>query len=202
MKTTYISLATALILSGCAFSDSAMQYAQEGTKRSDSGYQAKIEMTKHLTAFLAEANKGCGVKVEIINGVPVTTVKECLRLEDAMASVDKVEIIKPQQVKDMLESAGDFMTKSTNLVVPFASIYYGFKNNEVNQNANVAIRKSDNDAQTSMWSNYTDNYENTTNTTSNTSSTTNTTTSTSTADTTTQVVPSVVVDGNITNIGN
>jgi len=159
-------------------------------------------MTKHLTAFLAEANKGCGVKVEIINGVPVTTVKECLRLEDAMASVDKVEIIKPQQVKDMLESAGDFMTKSTNLVVPFASIYYGFKNNEVNQNANVAIRKSDNEAQTSMWSNYTDNYENTTNTTSNTSSTTNTTTSTSTADTTTQVVPSVVVDGNITNIGN
>jgi len=201
MKTTYISLATALILSGCAFSDSAMQYAQEGTKRSDAGYQAKIEMTKHLTAFLAEANKGCGVKVEIINGVPVTTVKECLRLEDAMASVDRVEIIKPQQVKDMLESAGDFVMKATNLVVPVSSIYFGYQTNKDNQAANVAIRQSDNTAQSSMWSSYTNNFENTTNTSTDTS-VSNTNTSTSTTETTTQVVPSVVVDGNITNIGN
>ena len=170
MKTVAIITVAAIGFSGCSFSDSALQYAQEGSKRVDAGYSAKVEMTKHLTAFLAEANKDCGVKVEIVNGVPVTTVKECIRLADAMASVDKVQIVEPQRVKDVLESAGDFAMKVTNLAVPVASIYYGFKNNEVNQNANVAIRQSDNAAQTSMWGNYTENYQNTTNTsTSNTS---------------------------------
>ena len=194
-------LIISLLFSGCSFSDSALQYATEGSKRVDAGYNAKIEMTKHLTAFLAEANKDCGVKVEIVNGVPVTTVKECIRLADAMASVDKVQIVEPQRVKDMFESAGDFVMKATNLAVPVASIYYGFKNNEVNQNANVAIRQSDNAAQASMWDNYTENYQNTTNTTDTSVSSTsvsNTSTTTNTTDTTS--IPSIAVDTNATTI--
>lgn len=202
---TIAVITSALVLGGCAFSDSTLQYAQEGTKRVDAGYTAKIEMTKHLTAFLAEANKGCGVKIEIVNGQPVTTVKECIRLDDAMASVDRVQIVEPQKVKDMLESAGDFAMKATNLVVPVASIYYGFRNNEVNQNANVAIRQSDNAAQTSMWSNYTSNFENTTNTTANTTNTSTNTTSTNTTEkettNATTTIPSINVDSNGTAIG-
>jgi len=195
-------IALSSLVVGCSYSDSALQYATEGSKRVDSGYNAKIEMTKYLTTYLAEANKGCGVKVEIINGTPVTSVKECLRLEDAMASVDKIEIVKPQQVKDVLDSMGDFAMKATNLVVPVSSIYFGYKTNKDNQAANIAIRQSDNEAQSSMWSSYTDNFENTTSTTtdtSSTSSTTNTTTNTTnTTDTTT--TPSVTVDENSTTI--
>lgn len=198
-------IALSSLVVGCSYSDSALQYAQEGSKRVDAGYSAKIEMTKYLTAYLAEANKGCGVKVEIINGVPVTTVKECLRLDDAMASVDKVEIVKPQQVKDVLDSMGDFAMKATNLVVPVSSIYFGYKTNKDNQAANIAIRQSDNTAQSSMWSSYTDNFENTTTTTTNsdtrstidTSISTTTNTNTTTDTTTT---PSVRVDSNSTSI--
>lgn len=211
MKTVAMITVVAIGFSGCSFSDSALQYATEGSKRVDAGYNAKVEMTKHLTAFLAEANKDCGVKVEIVNGVPVTTVKECIRLADAMASVDKVQIVEPQRVKDTLESAGDFVMKATNLAVPVASIYYGFKNNEVNQNANVAIRQSDNAAQTSMWSDYTAGYQNTTNTTDTTNTTntsvantsesvSNTVTNTTTDTTNTTRIPSITVDSNTTTI--
>jgi len=199
MKTKIISLVVAaLVLGGCSYSDSALQYATEGSNRVNAGYNAKIEMTKHLTAYLAEANKGCGVKIEIINGTPVTTVKECIRLDDAMASVDKVEIVKPQQVKDMLDSMGDFAMKATNLVVPVSSIYFGYKTNKDNQSANIAIRQSDNTAQSSMWSSYTNNFENTTNTNTDTSvsDTTNTSTSvdidrevTTTTETTSSATP-------------
>ena len=199
-------LSSALVVTGCSYSDSALQYATEGSKRVEAGYTAKMEMTKHLTAFLAEANKGCGVKVEIVNGVPVTTVKECIRLSDAMASVDKVEIVKPQQVKDILDSAGDFAMKATNLVVPTASIYYGYKNNEVNQAASVAIRQSDNQAQSSMWANYTSNYQNTSVTDKSVSvdksvtDTSATTTTSTTTDTSVTTMPNVSVDGNTTTI--
>lgn len=202
----FLLLSTSLLwLSGCSYSDSALQYATEGTKRADAGYTAKTKMTEAMLAYLTEANKGCGVKVEVINGVPVTTVKECIRPTDVLASVDKVEIIKPQQVKDILDSAGDFAMKATNLVVPVSSIYFGYKTNKDNQAANIAIRQSDNNAQSSMWSSYTDNFENTTNTTntsatsstSNTASTiTNTTNTTDTSATTNTTIPRVSVDSN------
>jgi len=197
-------IALSSLVVGCSYSDSALQYATEGSKRVDAGYNAKIEMTKHLTAYLEKANQGCGVKVEIINGTPVTSVKECIRLDDAMASVDKVEIVKPQQVKDMLDSMGDFAMKATNLVVPVASIYYGYQTNKDNQSANIAIRQSDNTAQSSMWSSYTDNFENTTSTstaTTNTSTaTTNTSTSVDNATTNTTTIPSISVDANSTSV--
>ena len=37
------------LFSGCVYTDSALQYAKEGTNRVQSGYDAKAEMTKHLT---------------------------------------------------------------------------------------------------------------------------------------------------------
>ena len=186
----------ASLFTGCAFTESALQYSYEGTKRVESGYKAKAEMTKYLTEYLIEANKDCGVKVEILDGKPVTTVKECIRPSDVMASVDKVEMIKPQKVKSMTDSAGDFIMKATNLAVPVASIYYGFRSNEVNQEANVAIQKSNNDAQTSMWSNYTAGYENTTVT-----ETTDTSVTETTTEETTNEIPNINIDGNTTTIG-
>jgi hypothetical protein len=188
-----------LWFSGCSYSDSALQYATEGTKRADAGYTAKTRIAEAMLVYLTEANKGCGVKVEVINGVPVTTVRECIRPADVLASVDKVEIIKPQQVKDILDSVGDFAMKATNLVVPVSSIYFGYKTNKDNQAANIAVRQSDNNAQSSMWANYTDNFENTTSTTntSDTSSTASTaSTITNTTNTTSTTIPSVSVDSN------
>lgn len=146
----------------CGYTQSALEYSYEGTKRVQAGYDAKAKMTESMLAYLAQANEGCGVKVEIINNVPVTTVKECIRPADVLASVDKVEIVKPQEVKDMLQSAGDFFVKATGLVVPTASVYYGYKMNSDNQHANVAMNKSNNEASLGMWQAYTGNFQNST----------------------------------------
>ena len=169
--------------SGCVYTDSALQYAKEGTYRVQSGYDAKAEMTKHLTDYLAIQNKDCGVKVEMINNTPVTTVKECVRIDDALRVVENVKIVEPQQVTDMVSSFGDLVMKSTNLVVPFAQIYYNHKNTEVQTRANVEITKSNNDMMGGMISNYTANYQNSTNTSTDTSSVLTTNTTSSTTDT-------------------
>lgn len=199
----YLSMvAVAFLIGGCGYSDSSLQLVAEGSKRVAAGYDAKVEMTKQLTAYLAEANKGCGVKVEVINGTPVTTVKECIRLADALASVDKVEIIKPEKPKDMLDSAGDFALKTAGIVVPVAGFYYGYKNNQANQEASVAINASNNDADKAMWTAYTGKFQNSTNVekeTSSTSSTASTTNTTSTTtNTTNTTTPSGAADANST----
>ena len=189
--------------SGCVYTESALQYAKEGTSRVQSGYDAKAEMTKHLTEYLAIQNKDCGVKIEMMNGMPITTVKECVRIDDALRVVENIKIVEPQQVTDMVSSFGDLVMKSTNLVVPFAQIYYNHKNTEVQTRANVEITKSNNDMMGGMISNYTSNYQNSTNTssvlTTNTSSTTDTSnTATNVSDsntvTNTTSVPDVSID--------
>ena len=190
--------------SGCVYTDSALQYAKEGTYRVQSGYDAKAEMTKHLTDYLAIQNKDCGVKVEMINNTPVTTVKECVRIDDALRVVENVKIVEPQQVTDMVSSFGDLIMKSTNLVVPFAQIYYNHESTKVQTRANVEITKSNNDMMGGMISNYTANYQNSTNTssvltTNTTSSTTDkSSTSTNVSDTSTVTnttsVPDVSID--------
>ena len=156
-----LSALVVLTLTGCGYTQSALEYSFEGTKRVQAGYEAKAKMTEAMLQYLAKANEGCGVKVEIIDNVPVTTVKECIRPSDVLASVDKVEIVKPQQVNDMLQSAGDFFVKATGLVVPTASVYYGYKMNSDNQHANVAMNKSNNEASLGMWQAYTGNFQNT-----------------------------------------
>ena len=185
--------------SGCVYTDSALQYAKEGTNRVQSGYDTKAEMTKHLTEYLVIQNKDCGVRIEMVNGMPITTVKECVRIDDALRVVENVKIVEPQQVTDMVSSFGDLIMKSTNLVVPFAQIYYNHENTKVQTRANVEITKSNNDMMGGMISNYTSNYQNSTNTTNTTSSTTDTSnTSTNVSDTSTITnttsVPDVSID--------
>ena len=190
--------------SGCVYTDSALQYAKEGTYRVQSGYDAKAEMTKHLTEYLAIQNKDCGVKVEIINNTPVTSVKECVRIDDALRVVENIKIVEPQQVTDMVSSFGDLVMKSTNLVVPFAQIYYNHENTKVQTRANVEITKSNNDMIGGMISNYTSNYQNSTNTssvlttdkTSTTTDTSNISTNVSDTNTVTNTtsVPNVSID--------
>ena len=203
-KKLIASLLVIGFFSGCVYTDSALQYAKEGTNRVQSGYDAKAEMTKHLTEYLVIQNKDCGVKVEIINNTPVTSVKECVRIDDALRIVENIKIVEPQQVTDMVSSFGDLVMKSTNLVVPFAQIYYNHKNTEVQTRGNVEITKSNNDMMGGMISNYTSNYQNSTNTSSvltkdTTSSTTDTSNiSTSVSDTNTVTnttsVPDVSID--------
>ena len=165
-KKLIASLIMIWFFSGCVYTESALQYAKEGTNRVQSGYDAKAEMTKHLTEYLAIQNKDCGVKIEMMNGMPITTVKECVRIDDALRVVENIKIVEPQQVTDMVSSFGDLVMKSTNLVVPFAQIYYNHKNTEVQTRANVEITKSNNDMMGGMISNYTSNYQNSTNTSS------------------------------------
>jgi hypothetical protein len=163
----------ALGFSGCAYTESALEYAKEGTARVESGYQAKSDMTKYLVEYLKEANKECGTTMEVVDGKPVVNVKECVRVQDVLASVDKVEIVKPQQVNDMLNSAGDFVMKATNLVVPVAGVYYNYRTHEKSMEASVANTASNNQLQGTIF----ENFENTTVTTTDTSvtSVTNTT---------------------------
>ena len=200
MKTIVSAVAVGLLLTACAFTQSALEYSYEGTKRVDAGYKAKAEMTKYLTEYLIEANKGCGVKVEIINNTPVTTVKECVRADDVMASVDHLPIIKPQKIASITDGVGDMLIKATNIVVPVASIYYGYKNNEINQNANVAIRKSDNEQQASMWDGYTSHFQNSVTNTQTTDTSNTLTTNTTNTDKETTNVPKIKIDTNSTNI--
>jgi len=212
-KLMKLSLAAVVgvVMTGCSFTDSALKYSYEGTKRVEAGYKAKADMTKEVMKYLTKANEGCGVKVEVIDNRPVTTVRECIRPADVMASVDRMPIVKPQKLESIADGLGDFMVKATNIVVPTASIYYGYKNNEVNQQANVAIRQSDNQAQTNMWSNFTGSYQNNMTTTTETSvdksvtdtSVTDTNKDTSVTDTqitNTQEIPNVQVDSNSTSI--
>ena len=204
MKIALISGAVAaLMMAGCAVSDSMLEYSKEGTARVASGYEAKAKMTKYLTEYLAKANEGCGVVVKVIDGVPVTTVKECIRPADVMASVDKMPIVQPQKIETITDGVGDMLIKATNIVVPVASIYYGYKNNLANQEASVAINSSNNEAQTSMWSGYTSNFQNTntvTDTATTSTNVTDTTTVTDTQITNTQEIPNVQVDINSTTI--
>ena len=203
-KKLIVSIMMIGFFSGCVYTDSALQYAKEGTSRVQSGYDAKAEMTKHLTEYLAIQNKDCGVKIEIINNTPVTSVKECVRIDDALRVVENIKIVEPQQVTDMVSSFGDLVMKSTNLVVPFAQIYYNHENTKVQTRANVEITKSNNDMMGGMISNYTSNYQNSTNTSSvsttdKTSSTTDTSNiSTNVSDTNTVTnttsVPNVSID--------
>ena len=192
------------LFSGCVYTESALQYAKEGTNRVQSGYDAKAEMTKHLTEYLVIQNKDCGVRIEMVNGMPITTVKECVRIDDALRVVENIKIVEPQQVTDMVSSFGDLVMKSTNLVVPFAQIYYNHANTKVQTRANVEITKSNNDMMGGMISNYTSNYKNstntssvlTTNTASSTTDTSNTSTNVSDTSTTTNTtsVPDVSID--------
>ena len=204
LKKLIASIIVIGFFSGCVYTESALQYAKEGTSRVQSGYDAKAEMTKHLTEYLAVQNKDCGVKIEMMNGMPITTVKECVRIDDALRVVENIKIVEPQQVTDMVSSFGDLVMKSTNLVVPFAQIYYNHANTKVQTRANVEITKSNNDMMGGMISNYTSNYQNSTNTSSvsttdKTSSTTDTSNiSTNVSDTSTITnttsVPDVSID--------
>ena len=195
-----VLVAVGLSFTACSYTQSALDYAKEGTARVAEGYHTKSEMTKQILKYLASENKDCGVHVKMVNGSPVTTVKECIRVADALSSVDKVTIIKPQKVNDILQGAGDFFTKATGLVVPVASVYYGYKNNEINQKANVAMRQSDNQAQTSMWSNFTGKFQNNVTTTDTSVDKSVTDTQITTQENTNEKVPTISIDANSTNI--
>jgi hypothetical protein len=191
----------ALGFSGCAYTQSALEYAKEGTARVESGYKAKSEMTKALVSYLQEANKDCGTTMEVVDGKPVVNVKECVRVQDVLASVDKVEIVKPQQVNDMLNSAGDFVMKATNLVVPVAGVYYNYRTHEKSMEASIANTASNNQLQGTIF----ENFENTTVTTTDTSVTNTTSTSSdsvSVTDSTSNVTDTSVTDKSVTDVTN
>jgi hypothetical protein len=192
----------ALGFTGCAYTQSALEYAKEGTARVDSGYKAKAEMTKSLVSYLQEANRNCGTTMEVVDGKPVVNVKECVRVQDVLASVDKVEIVKPQQVNDMLNSAGDFIMKATNMVVPVAGVYYNYKTHEKSMAASVANTASNNALQKTIF----ENFENTTVTTTTTDTSVSDTTNTSSdivlvADTTSSITDTTT-DTSVNNVSN
>lgn len=204
------------MFSGCAgvYSDSALALVKENTNRVESGYSAKKEMTAYIIAYLEKQNHDCGVKVTVENGVPVTNVKECIRIDDALAAVDKVEIVRPQNVGDMLQSAGDFLVKATNIAVPIASFYYGSKNQIAQTEASVKINESNNAKDSSMINTYTTNFDKTTNIDTSTTltdtstvnndkdySVTTTTTDKDYSNTTTANVPTFTFDGTKTTLG-
>ena len=154
----YLLATLPLLFTGCVFSDSALQYAKEGTQRGEAGYNAKADMTYMITQHLATVNKDCGVKVEIINNTPVTTVKECVRFDDAMEVVNNTQIVQPQAVKDMADSAGDFIMKATNLAVPLAGVYYNYKTNQQASDNAYKTTVSNNELRSDTLSTYTTNF--------------------------------------------
>lgn len=156
-----IPLGVLLVLTGCSYTQSALEYSKEGTKRIESGYVAKAGMTKEIVSYLKEANKDCGTNMRIENGIPVVNVKQCVDLEDALRVVEKVDIVKPQKVADIAEGVGNFFIKATNLAVPLASIYYQNDLAKHQTEYSYKTKVNDNQAQTEYWKNYTNTYQNT-----------------------------------------
>jgi hypothetical protein len=193
-KISLAAVAAALGMAGCSYSESALQYANEGTKRVQSGYQAKAEMTKYLVEYLKVANANCGTTMTVEDNKPVVNVKECVDVDDVLASVDSVEIVKPQQVKDMLDSAGDFVMKSTGMIVPLAGIYGNYKTHEKSMEASIANTASNNALQGTIF----ENFENTTVTTTDTS--VNNTSSTSSDSVSVTDKTTTTTDTSVTNV--
>jgi len=164
-----IMLFALLLLPSCIYTESALEYAREGTTRVHDGYEAKAKMTAVIVKHLERMNKDCGVRITMVNGSPVTTVRDCVRFSDAMVAVNKMPIIVPQQIDDIADGIGDMLIKATNIVVPVASLYYGYRTHEESMETTRATTASNNEMISGMISDYTGNFQDTTTLTTTTS---------------------------------
>lgn len=138
MKISLFSLSAILLLSGCAFTDSAMQLhktAQETVRE-----QSKNEKEIRLSA-LEYCSKLPQEMVSIKDGV--TTVYKTTTFDQCMASVTTgMYRYEPNQPKDMLESSGTFLATAGGSLLGGLGIWanwdtarkaqkYAYKNNEL-----------------------------------------------------------------------
>lgn len=155
-----ISSLLVVLLSGCVYTDSAIQYAQEGTKRVDSGYKAKLEMTNSVVDYMKTVNVDCGTSMKVENGIPIVNVKQCVDFDDAMKVVNMTPIIQPQKVADVVESAGNFLAKGGSTIVGGLGVYYGYKSTTAQLENSYKTNKDNNKLQQGMWDSYTGTYQN------------------------------------------
>jgi len=154
-------LVLVMMLSGCVYTDSALEYAEEGTFRVQSGYQAQTAIAGQAFAYMEKQNANCGVQVTMVNGSPVTTVKECVDFSDAVDLVKAIQIIQPQQIADVAKSFGQALSTAGNFLVPIASFHYGYLNNQENMKTARATNASDNYMMSNMMNGFTSNFTNT-----------------------------------------
>jgi hypothetical protein len=219
-KQFIIGATVVAMFTGCVYTDSALQYAEVQNKRVQAGYTTKQEMTKEIMMAVKEMNKDCGVKVEMVNGVPVTNVKQCISIHEAMASVGEVQIQRAEGIESVGAGTAKVLTSAATLAVPLGTAYMQYdaaKANtkaqvqitESNNAANVAMNQSNNEMNSNMIDSYTGNFQNTTETVNTTvtdtstvdTSTIETTNTTNTTDTsvtdTSTVNPTEYTDGTI-----
>lgn len=106
MKTIMISLSSALLITGCAFTDSAMQLHKtaQDTVREQSKNEKEIRI-----AALKVCSELPQEMVSIKDGV--TTVYKTTTFDQCMASVTTgMYRYEPNQPKDILESSGTFLS--------------------------------------------------------------------------------------------
>lgn len=205
----------AMLFSGCVYTDSALTYAEVQNKRVQAGYDTKKQMTADIMKYVAEMNKDCGVKVEMVNGVPVTNVKQCISIHEAMASVGQVEIQRAEGIQSVGDGTAKVMTSAATLAVPLGTAFMQYDAQKTATKAQVQITESNNAASIAntastnsmmggMVSDYTGNFQNTTTTTTTDTSVSNTSdtsvTDTSTVDTSTvstTVNPTDYTDGTV-----
>lgn len=194
-----------LLMTGCFYTDSALRYAEVQNNRVKSGYTTKENMTKEIMKAVAEMNKDCGVKVTMVNGMPITNVKQCIGMHEAMASVGQVEIQRAEGVQSVGDGAAKVLTSAATLAVPLGTAYMQYdaaktstnaqvKITQSNNDATVATNKSNNELQSNMINSYTTNFDKT--------NTTSTTSTSNTVNTATTTVADFSTDGNTTTVGN
>ena len=175
-KTIIMTVLVGALLTGCGYTNSALQYAEVQNKRVQSGYDAKKEMTNSIMKYVAEMNKDCGVKVEMVNGVPVTNVKQCITVHEAMASVGQVQIQRAEGIESIGTGVAKAATDIATLAVPLGTVYMQtdaqkhsadtqVRITESNNAATIATTQSNNDMMGGMMDSYTGNFQNVTNTT-------------------------------------
>jgi hypothetical protein len=161
--TCCFALFVSLFLSGCYLTQAGAlnTVSPEWTKRYESYARQSSDLQKAKIEMLRNMPRG-GMQLTLdeegrVKGISYTESVNW----NAIEKIGAIAPPKQQEIKSVIEEIGDFAMKATNLVVPFASIYYGHKNHVATQEANVDMNASNNAADINMWSAFTGSMNNT-----------------------------------------
>lgn len=178
----------------------AEKLSAERTQRYQMSIEAHDTAVKSIMETLSKVDRG-GMKIETTEDGRIKGITYTEKLDMAViAKALETPHYQEEKVQSILSEAGDFIMKATNMVVPFASIYYGHKDHISTNEAQVAINASNNQAQTSMIGAYTGNFKNVSEVRTTNTTTTNETDHIRSLETNIQTTPSIYIDTNSTKV--
>ena len=162
-RITLIALISiSMLLNGCAFTSAgtAQEMMPIYQKQYELMAESQARVVKEVMDTLKSIKRG-GMDLELDDEGKVKRISYTEHL-DASVLRQALTVKKPEmpRVKSGAEETAMMIGALTGLVVPVASMYYGFKINRDSVNANVAIQESNNRLQDSVFAGYTSTYKN------------------------------------------